>query len=81
MTLLFGLVIALRGTTETVERVRAYTAFTQAMTVRWPQPHRPGRTSGADAQGAPAAEMVSYGPRVSSSPGFGCSPCAEFDRG
>ncbi|MEO7193686.1 MAG: hypothetical protein ABIZ05_02515 [Pseudonocardiaceae bacterium] len=43
MTLLFGLVIALRGTTETVERVRAYTAFTQAMTIRWPHPRRPGR--------------------------------------
>lgn len=36
MALLAGLLIALRGTTETTERIKAYTAFTDAMTVRWP---------------------------------------------
>ncbi|MGH3772093.1 MAG: hypothetical protein ACRDRW_11975 [Pseudonocardiaceae bacterium] len=54
ITLLFGLVIALHGTTETAERVRAYTAFTHAMMVRWPHPRRPGRAGSGSARGTPA---------------------------
>jgi hypothetical protein len=48
VTLLFGLLIALHGTTEAAERIKAYAAFAHAMTVRWPQPHRPARAQAND---------------------------------
>jgi hypothetical protein len=44
MTLLVGLLITLRGTTETAERIKAYTAFTDAMTIRRPRPRRSARS-------------------------------------
>jgi hypothetical protein len=40
VTLLVGLLITLRGTTETAERIKAYTAFTDAMTIRRRRPRR-----------------------------------------
>jgi hypothetical protein len=43
MTLLAGLLIISRGTTETAERIKAYTAFTDAMTIRRPRPRRSAR--------------------------------------
>ena len=38
LTLLAGLLIALRGTTESGERVKAYIALTKALTVVCPRP-------------------------------------------
>jgi hypothetical protein len=40
---LVGLLIALRGTTDAAERIKAYTALTDAMTIRWPRPRRSAR--------------------------------------
>ncbi|MBV9141468.1 MAG: hypothetical protein JO115_11215 [Pseudonocardiales bacterium] len=43
VTLLVGLLIVLRGVTKAAERIKAYTAFTDAMTIRWPRPRRSTR--------------------------------------